>query len=67
MKDTCRKFYCEHGFLVQKRVGKKWTDWQGVAGTTDDILSMQGTPSEWKKQEAGFYIDKDAKNFPDYK
>lgn len=63
MKQMERKVYHKHGFLLQKKVGKKWIDWKGVADSKETILEMGGNPNLWYKVVAGFEIDmEDKKN-----
>lgn len=62
-----RKVYHKHGFLVQKRFGKKWVDYQGVAGSEIDIIEMNGDPTKWKRVGAGFGINPPEPKYPDYK
>lgn len=62
-----RKVYHRWGFLVQKRVGKKWIDWQGVAGSEDVILEMGGDPKGWRRSGAGLVINPPEPKCPDYK
>ena len=52
-----RKTYHKYGFLVQRKIGKKWIDWQGVAGSESVILEMGGDPEKWRKAGVGFEIN----------
>lgn len=62
-----RKVYHKWGFLVQKRIGKKWIDWQGVAGSVEVILEMGGDPKVWRRSGVGFEINPPQPKCPDYK
>jgi len=57
MKQMERKTYHKYGFLLQKKIGKKWIDWKGVANSKETILEMGGNPDKWYKVVAGFEID----------
>lgn len=58
MRPAERKVYHIHGFLLQKKFGKKWVDWKGVADSKETILEMGGNPEIfWHKVVAGFEID----------
>ena len=62
-----RKVYHKWGFLLQKRVGKKWIDWQGVAGSEEIILEMGGDPKGWKRTGVGLEINPPAPKYTGYK
>lgn len=62
-----RKIYHRWGFLLQRRFGKKWVDWQGVAGSEQVILEMSGDPSKWKKVGPGFEINPPEPKYTGYK
>lgn len=62
-----RKVYHKWGFLVQHKIGKKFIDYQGVAGSEQVILEMGGDPSRWKKSGAGYVINPPEPKCPDYK
>lgn len=61
-----RKVYHRHGFLVQHKIGKKFVDYQGVAGSEQAILEMNGDPTKWKRVGAGFEINPPEPKFPGY-
>ena len=61
MKQMERKVYHKHGFLLQKKIGKKWVDWKGVANSKETILEMGGNPDIWYKVVAGWEIDAEEK------
>lgn len=63
MKQMERKTYHKHGFLLQKKIGKKWVDWKGVANSKETILEMGGNPDMWYKVVAGFEIDMEDKKY----
>lgn len=62
-----RKVYHQHGFLVQRKIGKKFVDYQGVAGSEQAILEMGGDFSKWKKVGAGFEINPPEPKYTGYK
>ncbi len=55
-----RKVYSKYGFLLQKKFGKKWIDWKGVANSKTTILEMGGNPELWVKIVAGWEIDQES-------
>lgn len=57
-----RKVYIECGFLLQKKFGKRWIDWKGVANSKEAILKMGGNPDKWHHVIAGWEIDMEDKN-----
>lgn len=62
-----RKVYHLHGFLVQYKIGKKWIDWQGVAGSEQVIIEMGGSLAGWKRSGAGFEIYPREPKYPGYR
>lgn len=62
-----RKVYHRYGFLVQYKFGKKWIDWQGVAGSEQVVIEMGGNPVGWKRSGAGLEINPREPKYPGYK
>lgn len=62
-----RKIYHKWGFLVQIKIGKKWIDWQGVAGSEQVVLEMGGNPIGWKKAGVGLVINPPEPKYTGYK